>query len=136
VGKTNAQTPIRRKIHYKRNIRRYVILPTCLLVLNVVEEVVCYKAQVIGNPYLRAGILMLMFFCGFGLVGLVFAPLLTRSLEQVYFGGRKHGGYLGELIVLAALYGGLFYVYYLMYGAPSGVENLLPIAWHNTGQLL
>jgi hypothetical protein len=118
------------KVKSRRNIRKYLILPTCMLVLNIVEEVFCYKSQMISNLYLRTALLMVMFLCGFGLVWLVIAPIVSRSLEVAYFGGKKHGDARG-ILVLAVVYGVLFYAYYLLYSAPGGAANLLPAAWRN-----
>ncbi|MBS3763053.1 MAG: hypothetical protein KGZ25_07100 [Planctomycetes bacterium] len=125
------KAPLHRRIRYKRNIEKYVILPTCLLVLEVFEEFVCYKAEIINNPYLRTLILLLMFFCGFSLVNLVFAPLINKAIEHLYYGGRKSAGPLGEIISLGVVYTALFYVYYLIYSTEAGVEQLLPQSLHN-----
>jgi len=130
-GRNSGKKPVHRRLRYKRNVQKFVILPTSLLLLNIFEELFCYKADVIANPYLRTGALMLMFLCGFTLVGLVFSPMISASLERMYYGGRKSGGYLGELLVLLVLYAALYYVYYLLYGSSAGVENILPETWHN-----
>ena len=37
------------------------------------------------------------------------------------------------MLILAVVYGVLFYAYYLVYGAPGGAEDLLPAAWRNGG---
>jgi len=134
--KANHKPPLYRRFFYKRNVQKFLILPTSLLTLNIVEEIVCYKAAAMRNPHVRAGALMAMFFCGFTLVGVLFAPLIMKALQRARQGGRKKGGDLGELLIWAILYAGIYYVYYLMYGAPGGVENILPAAWENTAGIL
>ena len=115
----------------KRTFHKYISLPTCLLMLNIVEEVFCYKSQLVEDPYLRTGAIVLMFICGFGLVGFVMVPVVTVFLEEVYFSGRKRGGLTAEIVVLLVLYVVFFYIYFQLYSRPGGVENLLPQSWHN-----
>ena len=121
-----------RLLRGRRGVQRFIVLPTSLLVLNIVEEISCYKAQVlVPNPYWRTAALMLMFICGFGLVGLVLVPMISVSLEKMYLRQRERRGPFGELLVLALIYGALFVVYYLLYGGGSGAVSLLPHAWRN-----
>jgi hypothetical protein len=99
------------------------------LILNIVEEVFTYKAQVIENNYLRTAVVMGLFLVGFGLVALLLSPLISRWLQAAYFSGRKRAGYLGEFVVLGIVYAGLFFVYYRIY--VHGVESILPDALQN-----
>lgn len=113
----------------KRNLRKYVILPVCLIVLNAVEEVLVYKTGVIGNDYLRTAVILALYLGGFGLVGLVLAPLIERWLALTFDAGRRKGGSPGVMVLLCLLGIGLFFLYFRIY--VDGPETLLPRRWRN-----
>lgn len=112
---------------HKRNIKKYFVLPVCILVINIVEEILVYKSNFIADDYLRTAFILLLFIVGIAGVSFLVSPLIVKLLSSVYFKGRKHAGYAGELIILAVTLGGLYYLYFLIY--IYGPEYLLPSAW-------
>ena len=117
----------RPKALHKRNIKKYFILPTCLLILNAIEEVGVYKSAVVTNPYLRTAVVLVMFIAGTALVSFVLAPVIEKMIARMYFSGRKHAGYLGEFFIVFSVILGLYVIYFLLY--IRGPEYLLPPSW-------
>jgi hypothetical protein len=124
MAKTHRKRP---KPLHKRNIRKYFILPTCLLLLNAIEEICVYKSEFISNPYLRTAFVLLLFVVGISTVSFLLAPAIEKIITAAYFRGRKHAGYFGEFLILAVVIGGLYFIYFLLY--IHGPEYLLPRAW-------
>ncbi len=110
-------------------MRKWFILPGSLLVLSVLNAVLTYKLKVIDDVYLRVLAILLMSAFGYGLVGLIVAPIITNALDQLRRTSKRQMGMLGEWTCLAfiglALYG-LFFVIHI-----HGPEKLLPAAWRN-----
>ena len=124
MAKTYRKRP---KPLHKKNVRKYFILPTCLLVLNAIEEICVYKSGFISNPYLRTAFVLLLFVAGTAAVSFILAPAIEKVVSAAYFHGRKHAGYLGEFLILAVVAGGLYVVYFVLY--IHGPQYLLPPAW-------
>jgi hypothetical protein len=108
--------------------RAYLILPLCLLYLNVLQEVVLYKMRdLVPNPYLLTGILLAAFALGFTLVGTLLAPWLEGLFETGHKVSKKQAGGSGILVfhgvMLAIVYG----VYFVVY--TRGPQYLLPPTW-------
>ena len=114
----------------KRNIRKYIILPSCLLILNAINEMIIYKLELISQPHLRTLVILLLFMFGFGLVGFTVSPLLEKWIETLYMTGRKKGGHLAEVMLLFSLFIALFFLYHSIY--VGGVESVIPNRFHNT----
>ncbi|MBN1672481.1 MAG: hypothetical protein JXR37_15680 [Kiritimatiellae bacterium] len=110
-------------------MRKYIILPSCLLVLNVVQEVVVYKAALIRHAHLRVLFLVFMFALGFTFVGFVVYPLIERSLRNLHRSSKSVAGRIGEVLFLAMLCAGLYFLYYQIY--IHGPHTLLPRPWRN-----
>ncbi|MFW5444562.1 MAG: hypothetical protein ACKE51_09695 [Methylococcaceae bacterium] len=104
--------------------RKFIILPACLLVLNVVQVVLEEKLKVIGNPYWRTAAVMFMYLVGFSLVTIVIFPLVERWIDSVYKTSKKKGGFLGDLLPITIIGSVLFFVYYRL--VIHGVGGLLP----------
>jgi len=120
----------RPKMLHKKNIKKYFVLPVCLLLLNAIEEVLVYKSDFISNDYLRTAYILALFIIGIASISFIFSPLIVKMLSSAYFGGRKHAGYIGEFLILGAVIGGLYYIYYRLYVYEGGSpEYLLPPGW-------
>ena len=117
----------------RKDIRKYIILPSCLLVLNVGYEVIIYKSQLIAQPYLRTTVILLLFLFGFGVVGCIISPFIERWMESLYYTGRKQAGYFGEILIIALLATGLFILYHAIY--INGVESIIPRQYQNSASL-
>ncbi len=115
------------------NVRGYFVLPCLLLLLNVANNLISYKAQEIGDPYLRVTAIMLLVLCGGGLVGFLFAPGLQSVVRSLHRGSQQQAGRVGELIFMIALGVFVFWIYYQM--TIHGPEALLPRAWWNAGKV-
>ena len=111
-----------------KNRRAYMILPLCLLYLNVLQEVVVYKVRgLTSNPYLLTGILLAAFALGFTLVGNLLAPWLEGLFETGHKVSKKQGGGGGIVIFYAVMLAVVFGVYFVAF--TRGPQYLLPPAW-------
>ena len=110
-------------------VRSYYVLPCCLLLLNLCIGVVGYKARIIADPLERTAAIMGMVLFGGSLVAFVVAPAIEALVRALHVGSRRGAGTLGEILFLALLGVGVFWLYYQFYIV--GPEAILPAAWHN-----
>ena len=115
-------------------VRAYYVLPCCLLLLNLCVGVVGYKARIIADPFERTAAIMGMVLFGGSLVAFVVAPAIVAMVRALHSGSRRGAGMLGEILFLALLGVGVFWLYYQFYIV--GPEAILPAAWHNPHSLL
>ena len=108
--------------------RAYLILPSCFLVLEALQEVVVYKmAQKIDNKHLLTLLLILMFAVGFSIVGDLIVPALKKIMEHAHFGSKKYAGWSGMVLLYSAIFGLIYILYYVVY--IEGPCYLLPSVW-------
>jgi len=112
-----------------KNIRTFLILPICLLILNAIEEVIIYKLQSLYkqnllDKFTLTGILVLMFAAGFSIVGNSLAPRAKKALEKGHKSSKKNAGIIGISIFYGALFTAIFVTYYVIY--VLGPEFMLP----------
>ena len=110
-------------------LERYYVLPCCLLLLNLCNEVISYKARLIDSPFGRTAFIMGLVLFGASLVAFAVAPALIWMVQSLRRTSRSAGGGLGEILFLAALGGLVFWLYYENY--IHGTETLLPAEWRN-----
>ncbi len=123
--------PLKRLNKRKRphTIRKYIILPCCLLAINIFEEVLFYKAQMVGNPYWRTALIIGVFFVIVSIGAFILAPFTEALLQHIYKTSKKEAGLIGETLFLLAVASAFYFLYYMVY--IHGPESLLPPAWHN-----
>lgn len=110
-------------------LERYYVLPCCLLLLNLCNEIAAYKMKLIDDALLRTlGIMGLVLF-GSSLVAFAIAPGIVWSVQSLRRTSRTTGGGLGEVCFLFALGGLIFWLYYRNY--ILGTHAILPAAWRN-----
>ncbi|MFA6961706.1 MAG: hypothetical protein WC205_13205 [Opitutaceae bacterium] len=110
-------------------LKNYYVLPCCLLLLNLVNSLVGYKAELIDEPILRTLAVIFMVVCGCSFVAFVVAPAIVVAVGTLHRGSRRSGGRLGETIFLLVLGAGVFWCYYQL--CNHGPASLLPAAWRN-----
>jgi len=110
-------------------VRNYIVLPCCILLLNLCVGLVSYKAKVLDDPLLQTAAIMAMVLFGGSLVGLVMAPAIGVVVGSLHRGSRQRWGGLGEILFLMLLGALVFWLYYRMY--ILGPEYLLPPGWRN-----
>ena len=110
-------------------LRNYYVLPCCLLLLNLVNSLVGYKAEMIDEPFLRTLIVIFLVLCGSSLVAFVLAPAIGMAVNSLQRGSRQGGGRVGETIFLLVLGAGVFWCYYQL--CNHGPAALLPVGWRN-----
>ncbi len=110
-------------------LRNYYVLPCCLLLLNLINNIVAYKAGVIDEPLLRTAAVIFLVLAGSSLVAFVLAPLVVRIVHSLHAGSRRGAGELGEVFFLVLLGGVVFWLYYRM--TIHGVASILPPDWRN-----
>lgn len=110
-------------------VRTYYILPCCLLLLNVCNSLVSYKADMIANPIFRVFAIIFFVLVGSSLVAYVFSPAIEGVVRSLYRSSEKSAGGLGQILFLALLGVGVFFLYYQLY--VHGPESLLPAVLRN-----
>ncbi len=114
----------------KNAVRNFFVLPCCLLLLNLCNQIVSYKARIIDDAFLRTGVIMALVLFGGSLVGFVAEPVIGALVGSLHQGTRARWGQLGEIFFLLALGLVVFWLYYRVdvYGAGS----ILPPDWRNS----
>lgn len=110
-------------------LEKYYVLPCCLLLLNLCNEIIAYKARLIGDNFLRTLFIMGMVLFGASLVAFAVAPGIVWTVQSLRRTSRTTAGGLGEMAFLLALGGVIFWLYYRNY--IHGTEAILPPAWRN-----
>jgi hypothetical protein len=113
-----------------RALERYYVLPCCLLLLNLCNEIISYKARLIHDGLLRTLFIMSMVLFGASLVAFAVAPGVIWAVQSLRRTSRSTGGGAGEIIFLCALGGLVFWLYYRNY--IFGTEAILPAIWWNS----
>jgi hypothetical protein len=110
-------------------VHHYYILPCCLLLLNLVNSVVSYKAGVIANPVVRTAVVMLFVLFGSSVTAFVVAPGLAAAVRWLHQSSRRKAGELGEVVFFVALGIGVFWLYYRL--SLHGTVAIVPPMWRN-----
>jgi hypothetical protein len=110
-------------------VRRYYVLPCCLLLLNLGNSIIAYKAGIIADVLERTLFVIGMVLFGSSLVAFVVAPAIEALVRALHRTSRQGGGWLGEILFLTALGVGIFLLYYVV--TIHGAQALLPAEWKN-----
>ena len=110
-------------------LERYYVLPCCLLLLNLCNEIISYKAKLIHDDFLRTLFIMAMVLFGASLVTFAVAPGIIWTVQSLRRTSRSTAGGMGEVFFLLGLGGLIFWLYYRNY--VIGTQAILPAAWHN-----
>jgi hypothetical protein len=110
-------------------LERYYVLPCCLLLLNLCNEIVAYKARLIHDGFLRTLFIMAMVLFGSSIVAFAIAPGLIWIVQSMRRTSRSTGGGAGEGFFLVGLGVLIFWLYYRDY--ILGTEYILPLVWRN-----
>ena len=110
-------------------LHNFYILPCCLLLLNLVNCVISYKAGVIGDPFLRTGVVMLLVLFGSSLTAFVVAPALVVAVRWLHQSSRQKAGGLGEVLFFVGLGVVVFWLYYRL--SLHGTAAIVPPMWRN-----
>ena len=110
-------------------VRNYYILPCCLLLLNVCNSLVSYKADMIGDPILRVFAIIFFVLVGSSLVAYFVAPAIEGVVRSLYKSSEKSAGGIGQIVFLIFLGIAVFFLYYQLY--IHGPASLLPATLRN-----
>lgn len=110
-------------------LERYYVLPCCLLLLNLCNAIISYKALLIHGPVVRTLFIMGMVLFGSSLVAFAIAPGLTWMVQSLRKTSRTAAGQIGEIAFLIGLGLLIFWLYYREYQIGPGA--ILPPAWRN-----
>jgi len=110
-------------------LERYYVLPCCLLLLNLCNEIIAYKAKLIYDGLLRTLCIMGMVLFGASLVAFAVAPGIVWSVQSLRRTSRSAAGGAGEILFLCALGAIVFWLYYRNY--LLGTDHILPAMWRN-----
>ena len=113
----------------KNAIRNFYVLPCCLLLLNLCNQLVSYKAKLIDDAFLRTAAIMAMVLFGGSLVGSVAEPVIGTLVGSLHHGTRVRWGQLGEILFLLGLGVIVFWLYYRV--DVYGPGSILPADWRN-----
>ena len=110
-------------------VRNYFILPCCLLLLNLVNGIVSYKAAMISDPVVRVVVIILLVLGGSSIVAFLVAPAIQATVARMHRTSRQGGGVFGEVLFLCVLGLGIFWLYYQV--TIHGPASILPSEWAN-----
>ena len=110
-------------------VHHYYILPCCLLLLNLVNSIISYKAGIIADPLLRTTVVMLLVLFGSTLTAFVVTPALAATVRWVHQSSRRNAGELGEMFFFLALGAVVFWLYYRL--SLHGTAAIVPPMWRN-----
>jgi len=110
-------------------LERYYVMPCCLLLLNLCNEIISYKAKLIHDGWMRTSFIMVLVLFGASLVAFAVAPGLIWTVHSLRKTSRSAGGGAGEVLFLSGLGAAIFWLYYRNY--IFGTESILPSNWHN-----
>ncbi len=110
-------------------LEKYYVLPCCLLLLNLCNEIIAYKAKLIGDDLLRTLFIMGLVLFGASVVTFAVAPGLIWTVQSLRRTSRTAAGGFGEVAFLFALGGVIFWLYYRNY--VLGTQAILLPAWRN-----
>jgi hypothetical protein len=110
-------------------VHHYYILPCCLLLLNLVNGIISYKAGVIADPFLRTTVVMLLVLFGSSLTAYVVAPALAGAVRWLHQSTRQNAGELGEVLFFLVLGAVVFWLYYRL--SLHGTMAIVPPMWRN-----
>jgi hypothetical protein len=110
-------------------VHLYYILPCCLLLLNLVNSIVAYKAGVIADPFLRTIVVMLFVLFGSSVTAFVVAPGLAGVVRWLHTSSRRQAGELGEGLFILGLGVLVFWLYYRL--SLHGAASIVPPMWRN-----
>lgn len=111
-------------------VKNYYILPCLLLLLNLVNNVVSYKAERVDDLFLRTAVVILLVLFGGSVVAFLISPALERIVQTLQRTSKSGAGGLGETVFLLALGVLVFWLYYQM--TAHGIASLLPADWRNS----
>ncbi len=110
-------------------LERYYVLPCCLLLLNLCNEIIAYKARLIEDGLLRTLFIMGFVLGGASLVAFAIAPGLIWVVQTLRRTSRSNAGSVGEASFLLMLGLLIFWLYYRNY--LIGTQAILPAMWRN-----
>lgn len=106
-----------------KGFRHYLIFPITYLILELVEEFIYYKSELIADPWVRTAAVMVGLVCGISLLAFILVPFFEGGLDTIRKSHKNHGVWVDFLVtffILAALY----YIYHLK--IHEGFKNVLP----------
>jgi hypothetical protein len=110
-------------------VRIYYVLPCCLLLLNLVNAIVGYQAERIGEPWLRTVVVIALVLFGSSLITFLVAPGLESFVRWIHRTTKAQAGGWGEAGVLIGLGAVVFWLYFLM--SNQGVAAIVPAIWRH-----
>jgi hypothetical protein len=110
-------------------VRNYFILPSCLLLLNLVNSIISYKAAMIYDHVVRVAVIMALVLFGSSVVAFLVAPGLESVVRGMHRTSRQSAGLFDEVIFVGILGLVIFWLYYQVY--IHGPASILPDEWAN-----
>ena len=110
-------------------VRNYFILPCCLLLLNLVNSILSYKASMISDHVIRVAVIMAMVLGGSSIVAFLVAPAVEGVVHRLHRTSRQSGGIFGEALFATVLGLVIFWLYFQVY--IHGPASILPAEWSN-----
>ena len=110
-------------------LREYYVLPCCLLLLNLCNTLIGYKAALIRDGMVRTAFIIGMILFGSSVVAFLMAPGIQAAVRWLHRTSRRGGGAAGEAGFLVALGIVVFWLYFRVY--TIGPASILPAGWRN-----
>jgi hypothetical protein len=110
-------------------VRDYFVLPCCLLLLNLCNTLVTYKAGVIHDALFRTAVIIAMVLFGSSVVAFAVSPAISTLVGWLHHTTRRRAGALGEIAFLVGMGVVVFWLYYRV--STFGPASVLPEEWRN-----
>ena len=107
-----------------KNVRKYLIFPITYLILELVEEFVYYKCELIPDPWIRTAVVLITLIIGISLLAFVLVPFFEGGLDTVRK-SHKHHGPLADFVVTILIIAALYFIYYIRIRDGS-IESIMP----------
>jgi hypothetical protein len=105
------------------------MLPCCLLLLNLCNDIIAYKAKLVDDGILRTLFIIAFVLFGSSVVAFAVSPGLIWIVQALRRTSREGAGGVGETVFLLALGVVIFWLYYRNF--MLGTQSILPPSWRN-----
>ncbi len=118
-----ANSPTKSSPTKSKGIRQYLVFPITYLILDLVQDYVSYKCELIEDPWIRTGAVISALVFGISILAFVLVPFIEGGLETVRKTHKSHGP-LADFLVTCLILVALYFIYFLKIN--EGIRSILP----------
>ena len=109
----------------KKSFSRFIVFPITYLILELIEELLIYKAESIVNPWLKTLAVIGILIFVISVVAFALVPFVQGGLESLRKSDKRHGP-IGEMVFTLFLVAFIYALYYFKTVDGGNIEALLP----------